>query len=99
MHKLECVQENETHEILEDFEMQTDHQIPTRGLDQVKLKKREREREREERERERERERKHKQSYIDSLLLCFLPRIQSLFLLPAQYIILTWTHTPSSSHT
>ena len=30
MPKLESVQENETHKIYQDFEIQTDHQIPAR---------------------------------------------------------------------
>ena len=35
MHKLESVQEDETHKTLRNFETQTDHLIPARRLDLV----------------------------------------------------------------
>ena len=35
MYKPESVSENETHELLWDFEIQTDHLIPARRQDQV----------------------------------------------------------------
>ena len=39
MHKSESVRENETHKILWDFGIQTDHQIPTRRPELVIVKK------------------------------------------------------------
>ena len=42
MHKPESVLENETHKILWDFEIQTDHQIPARRPDLVMINKKER---------------------------------------------------------
>ena len=39
MHKLESILENETHKILWDFEISTDHLIPTRRPDLVFMKK------------------------------------------------------------
>ena len=41
MHNPESVQENETHQILWDFEIQTDHLISARQPDLVIIKKRE----------------------------------------------------------
>ena len=39
MHKREPVQENETHKLLWDFTIQTDHLIPDGGLDLVRINK------------------------------------------------------------
>ena len=39
MHKPESILENKTHKILWDFEIQTDHAIPARRLDQVLINK------------------------------------------------------------
>ena len=39
MHNPESVLENQTHKLLWDFEIQTDHQISARRLDQKKKKK------------------------------------------------------------
>ena len=41
MHKPESIQENETYELICDFEIQTDHLIPTRRPDQVLINKNE----------------------------------------------------------
>ena len=42
MHKPESVQENETHEVRKDYEMQTDHQIPARTPDLMVANKKKR---------------------------------------------------------
>ena len=52
MHKPESVLENETHKILWDFEIQTDHLIPTRKPDLVQINKKKK------KEKERKKERK-----------------------------------------
>ena len=39
MHKPESLLKNETHKILYDFYIQTDHQIPVRRLDRVIINK------------------------------------------------------------
>ena len=39
IHKAESIQANETHQILRDFEIQTDHQIPARKPDIVLINK------------------------------------------------------------
>ena len=42
MHKPESIRENKTHKIFWDFEIQMDHLIPARRLDQVLINKRKR---------------------------------------------------------